>query len=62
MYSVTQKEELDDFVASPQVTIYDYGPTSNETNSLYMSYYAKLGEIKCQVRISDRFNDVYHYK
>ncbi|KAF7839622.1 dicer-like protein 4 [Senna tora] len=48
VYSITQKEELEAFVASPLVRIYDYGPTTDGTTSLYMNYYAKLGEIKCQ--------------
>lgn len=51
VYSVSRKEELDPFVASPVVTIHDYGPTTNGTTSLYMNYYAKLGEIKCEVHV-----------
>ncbi|XP_028760714.1 dicer-like protein 4 isoform X2 [Neltuma alba] len=48
VYSVSQKEEVETFVASPVVTIYDYGPGANGTTSPYMNYCTKLGDIKCE--------------
>ncbi|KAK4265332.1 hypothetical protein QN277_026397 [Acacia crassicarpa] len=48
VYSVSRKEELDPFVTSPSVTIYDYGPCDNGTSSLYNNYCTKLVEIKCE--------------
>ncbi|KAI4335598.1 hypothetical protein L6164_014232 [Bauhinia variegata] len=48
VYSVEDKEELDTFVATPVLRIYDYGPTANGTTCSYTTYYAKLAEIKRQ--------------
>lgn len=46
MYSVEDKDELEQFVASPKVNVYYYGPG---TACLTKAYFQKLEEIKSQV-------------
>ena len=49
VYSVEDNEELEQFVASPVVRIYLYGPVTYGTSSSYMTYCSKLEEIKSMV-------------
>lgn len=49
------KEELESFVASPVVRVYDYGPVNFGSSSSTMIYCSKLEEIKRQVCCSDTF-------
>jgi len=46
VYSVEDKDELEQFVASPKVNVYHYGPGSSY---LTKAYSQKLEEIKNQV-------------
>ncbi|KAI8018266.1 Dicer-like protein 4 [Camellia lanceoleosa] len=48
VYSVEDKEELEQFVASPKFKIYYYGPCVNNSSSPHMIYYKNLEEIKHQ--------------
>ncbi|KAA8522907.1 hypothetical protein F0562_009330 [Nyssa sinensis] len=48
VYSVEDKDELEQFVASPKVKIYSYGPVTNSSSSSHMIYCKKLEEIKHQ--------------
>ncbi|XVF35510.1 hypothetical protein REPUB_Repub18cG0151900 [Reevesia pubescens] len=48
VYSVGDKEELESFVATPVVRVYDYGPVNFGPSSSYMIYCSKLEEIKRQ--------------
>lgn len=59
VYSVEENEELDSFVASPIVKVYDYGPLSNGTSGPYAGYIVKLGEIKrlCIATLSGKIGD-----
>ncbi|KAH0970234.1 hypothetical protein GBA52_022390 [Prunus armeniaca] len=59
VYSVEDKEELDHFVSSPVITVYDYGPVIRNTSSHYTSYCTKLEQIKrqCIEELSKKTND-----
>ncbi|XP_022729085.1 dicer-like protein 4 isoform X2 [Durio zibethinus] len=48
VYSVGDKEELESFIASPVVRVYDYGPVNFGPSSSYVIYCSKLEEIKRQ--------------
>ncbi|XVE71087.1 hypothetical protein DITRI_Ditri10aG0122200 [Diplodiscus trichospermus] len=48
VYTVGDKEELESFVASPVVRVYDYGPVDFGPSSSYMIYCSKIGEIRRQ--------------
>ncbi|GMP35537.1 hypothetical protein CsSME_00007933 [Camellia sinensis var. sinensis] len=48
VYSVEDKEELEQFVASPKFKIYYYGPCVSNSSSPHMIYYKNLEEIKHQ--------------
>ncbi|KAK5830167.1 dicer-like protein 4 isoform X1 [Gossypium arboreum] len=48
VYSVGDKEELESFVASPVVRVYDYGPVNFGSSCSTMIYCSKLEEIKRQ--------------
>ncbi|KAK2646723.1 hypothetical protein Ddye_021918 [Dipteronia dyeriana] len=51
--------DLKDFVASPVMRVYQYGPVSNSTSSTFMTYSKKLAEIRreCILAISRETND-----
>ncbi|KAL5774848.1 hypothetical protein ACOSP7_012405 [Xanthoceras sorbifolium] len=59
VYSVEDKGDLEYFVASPVVRVYQYGPVSNGTSSSYMMYSEKLAEIRreCISALSRETND-----
>ncbi|XP_057508707.1 dicer-like protein 4 isoform X1 [Actinidia eriantha] len=61
VYSVENKEELEQFVASPQVKIYYYGPAGSSSSCPYTSYFTKLEEIKsryqCMSTLSGKTDD-----
>ncbi|KAH7569156.1 hypothetical protein JRO89_XS06G0114900 [Xanthoceras sorbifolium] len=59
VYSVEDKGDLEYFVASPVVRVYQYGPVSNGTSSSYMMYSVKLAEIRreCISALSRETND-----
>ncbi|KAL6973936.1 endoribonuclease Dicer [Sarracenia purpurea var. burkii] len=48
VYSVEDKEELEQFVASPQVKIYYYDPTLNNSSCPHTTYSRNLEDIKRQ--------------
>ncbi|GMI92533.1 DICER-LIKE 4, dicer-like 4 [Hibiscus trionum] len=48
VYSVGDKEELESFVATPVVRVYDYGPVNFGPSSSYMIFCSKLEDIKRQ--------------
>ncbi|XVF48473.1 hypothetical protein PTKIN_Ptkin03bG0193100 [Pterospermum kingtungense] len=48
VYSVGDKEELESYVASPVVRVYNYGPVNFGPASFYEVYFDKLEEIKRQ--------------
>ncbi|TYH69445.1 hypothetical protein ES332_D05G056400v1 [Gossypium tomentosum] len=48
VYSVGDKEELESFVASPVVRVYDYGPVNFGSSCSTIIYCSKLEEIKRQ--------------
>ncbi|KAK4604657.1 hypothetical protein RGQ29_012930 [Quercus rubra] len=57
VYSVVDKEELDTFVESPVVKVYDYGPVPNGTSSYYVTHCSKLEEMKRQCISTLKRND-----
>lgn len=59
VYSVEDKEELEQFVHSPQVKIYYYGPAVKSSDCPNMTYYRDLEEIKhqCVSTLSNKTDD-----
>ncbi|KAF5945922.1 hypothetical protein HYC85_016150 [Camellia sinensis] len=59
VYSVEDKEELEQFVSSPIVNIYYYGPSVISSSCPHMIYYSKLEEIKrqCVSTLSGKTDD-----
>ncbi|KAI8023022.1 Dicer-like protein 4 [Camellia lanceoleosa] len=59
VYSVKDKEELEQFVSSPIVNIYYYGPSVISSSCPHMIYYSKLEEIKrqCVSTLSGKTDD-----
>ncbi|CAL5339512.1 unnamed protein product [Camellia sinensis] len=59
VYSVEDKEELEQFVSSPIVNIYYYGPSVIGSSCPHMIYYSKLEEIKrqCVSTLSGKTDD-----
>ncbi|KAF3452999.1 hypothetical protein FNV43_RR03432 [Rhamnella rubrinervis] len=59
VYSVTDKEQLDSFVASPMVRVHHYRSIINGASSPYVTYFSKLDEIKrqCISTLSRKTND-----
>ncbi|XP_023928784.1 dicer-like protein 4 isoform X2 [Quercus suber] len=57
VYSVVDNEELDTFVASPVLKVYDYGPVANGTSSYYVTHCSKLEEMKHQCISTLKRND-----
>ncbi|KAM3714268.1 hypothetical protein ACJW31_01G319400 [Castanea mollissima] len=57
VYSVVDKRELDTFVESPVVKVYDYGPIPNGTSSYYVTQCSKLEEMKRQCISTLKRND-----
>ncbi|XP_050272142.1 dicer-like protein 4 isoform X2 [Quercus robur] len=57
VYSVLDKEELDTFVESPVVRVYDYGPVPNGASSYYVTHCSKLEEMKRQCISTLKRND-----
>ncbi|KAG6676656.1 hypothetical protein I3842_15G163400 [Carya illinoinensis] len=59
VYSVEDKGELDNFVASPIVRVYYYGSITNEVSSSHLTYCSKLEEMKrqCITTLSMKIND-----
>ncbi|GLU01387.1 hypothetical protein SLE2022_186970 [Rubroshorea leprosula] len=59
VYSVEDKDELESFVASPVVKVYEYGPLSSDMSSSYIHYRVKLDEIKhqCISTLSQKIGD-----
>lgn len=59
VYSVEDEEDLENFVSSPLVRVYPYGPVINDTSSSYMTYSEQLAEIKreCMSALSRELHD-----
>ncbi|XP_068345228.1 dicer-like protein 4 [Pyrus communis] len=58
VYSV-DKKELECFVSSPVITVYDYGPVISDASSPYITYYTKLEQMKhqCIAELGKKTND-----
>ncbi|XP_057968362.1 dicer-like protein 4 isoform X2 [Malania oleifera] len=59
VYTVEDKEELESFVVSPKVKVYQYGPLMNNGSCIHMPYEMKLEEIKrkCTSMLSMKTDD-----
>uniref|UniRef100_A0A7N0UF06 Dicer-like protein 4 n=1 Tax=Kalanchoe fedtschenkoi TaxID=63787 RepID=A0A7N0UF06_KALFE len=48
IYTVEEMDELKNFFTSPKVKIYHYGPVTNTTSTIHLTYVSRLTEIKSQ--------------
>jgi len=51
MYSIDENQELESFVASPEINVYFYGPVEHTESSLILIYQRKLDQMKYQVTL-----------